>query len=61
MSSWHGNARASDLETKLVGVETDDLEQAAAAGDGHDVRAWEEQVLSATGFKRVGRHSEYAM
>ena len=24
-------------------------------------RAWEKQVLSARGFKRVGRHSEYAV
>jgi hypothetical protein len=23
--------------------------------------AWEKQVLSARGFKRVGRHSEYAI
>jgi hypothetical protein len=27
----------------------------------HDAGAWEKQVLSARGFKRVGRHSEYAM
>jgi hypothetical protein len=26
-----------------------------------DRRAWEKQVLSARGFKRVGRHSEYAI
>ena len=25
------------------------------------VCTWEEQVLSARGFKRVGRHSEYAI
>jgi hypothetical protein len=24
-------------------------------------QTWEKQVLSARGFKRVGRHSEYAM
>jgi hypothetical protein len=25
------------------------------------LRGWEKQVLSARGFKRVGRHSEYAI
>ena len=33
-------------------------------GDGEQVdpaRAWEKQVLSARGFKRVGRHSECAI
>jgi hypothetical protein len=26
-----------------------------------EVHAWEKQVLSARGFKRVGRHSEHAI
>ena len=28
---------------------------------GHVYATWEKQVLSARGFKRVGRHSEYAI
>ena len=31
------------------------------AGDGCSPQTWEKQVLSARGFKRVGRHSEYAI
>jgi hypothetical protein len=34
-------------------------EAAVADHAGHD--AWEKQILSARRFKRVGRHSEYAI
>ena len=40
------------------------LSGAAGAYELHEqivVCAWEKQVLSARGFKRVGRHSEYAV
>ena len=31
------------------------------SGCNNDVGPWEKQALSARGFKRVGRHSEYAI
>ena len=34
---------------------------AAASANRSAPSAWEKEVLSARGFKRVGRHSEYAM
>jgi hypothetical protein len=37
------------------------VELEAGAGGRRAVRAWEKQVLSARGFKRVGRHSKYAI
>ena len=49
---------AGDEDVDADGVEPAD------AGDLHQplaLGAWEKQVLSARGFKRVGRHSEYAI
>ena len=56
-TALHGGHRGA---VDLVGVDDAGGGGVRAVDRPVDVEAWEQQVLSARGFKRVGRHSEYA-
>ena len=52
-TQWAG--RPAPLASAAAPAET------AASATPPAMTTWEKQVLSARGFKRVGRHSEYAI
>jgi hypothetical protein len=52
----HQCRRAAARRVARVGGEPAELQLAVEAVD-----AWEKKIRSARGFKRVGRHSEYAI